>query len=59
MVTKIDGYTEGRARQNTSPSTQQTDCSLWNVKTYGNVERHAKREEDSWETMDGSTEGYN
>ena len=59
MAMKTNGYTEGRARQNTSPSTQWTDCGLRAVKTYDNAESRAGRKEDSWEATDGSTEGCN
>ena len=55
----MDNYTKGRARQNTSPSTQQTDCCLSAVKTYDNVKSRARREEDSWEATDKNTKGYN
>ena len=37
MALKTNNYTEGRARKNTSPSTQRTDCGLRAVKTYGNT----------------------
>ena len=43
MATKMNGYTEGRARQNTSPSTQWIDWDLWAVKTYDNPESHTGR----------------
>ena len=59
MATKMNGYTEGRARQNTSLSTQRTDCGLRVVKTYDNTESCAKYKEDSLEATDGSTEGCN
>ena len=54
---KMNDYTEGHARQNTSPSTQQTDYDLRVVKTYDNAESHAERKEDSCEAKDGGTEG--
>ena len=59
MATKTNGYTEGRVKQNTSPSTQQTDFSLRAVKTYGNVENRVGCKEDPREVMDGDTEGCN
>ena len=59
MATKKDGYTEGRTRQNISPSTQRTDCSLSAMKTYGNIESHVGCKGDSWEATDGSTKGCN
>ena len=60
MATKTEGYTEGCARQNTSPSTQWIDCGgLRAIKIYDNVESGARREEDSWEATDSITEGCN
>ena len=59
MAKKMNSYTEGRARKNINPSAQQTDCGLRAVKTYENAESCARRKEDSWEEMDGSTEGCN
>ena len=59
MATKTNGYTKGRARQNTSLSKQRTDYGLRAEKTYSNAKSRAKREEDSWEAMDDSTEGCN
>ena len=58
MAMKTNGYTESRARKNTSPS-QLTYYNLRAMKTYGNTESHAGRKEDSWEAMDGSIEGWN
>ena len=58
MATKTNGYTEGRARKNTSPSTQQTDCGLRAVKIYDNAESRVGRKDDSWEATNGSTKGY-
>ena len=59
MATKTNGYTKGHARQNTSPTTQWTDCGLRAVKTYDNAESCGRRKEDSWEATNGSTEGCN
>ena len=59
MAMKMNGYTEGRARQSISPNTQQTDSSLRAVKTYDNTESRAGHKEDSWEATDDSTEGCN
>ena len=59
MATKMNDYTEGHARQNTSPSTEQTNYDLKIVKTYDNVESRAGRKEDSWEATKDNTEGYN
>ena len=47
MATKMNDYAEGRARQNTSPRTQWIDFSLRAMKTYDNIESHARRKEDS------------
>ena len=43
MATKTNCYTEGHARQNTSPSTQKIDCGLRAMKTYDNAESCAGR----------------
>ena len=59
MAMKMDDYTEGRAKQNTSPSTQRTDYDMRVVKTYNNTESRARLKEDSWEATDDSTEGCN
>ena len=59
MATKMEGYTEGHAKQKPSPSTQQTDDGLRAVKTYNNAESCARHEEDSWEATDVNTEGCN
>ena len=59
MATKTNGYTEGHARQNTSPSTEQANYNLKIVKTYDNIKSRAGRKEDSWEATEDSTEGYN
>ena len=55
----MNGYTEGHARQNTSPITQQTDFGLRAMKTYDNTESRARNEENSWEAMDDNIEGCN
>ena len=57
MAIMMNDYTEGRAKQNTSPSTQRTDCSLKAMKTYDNAESRAGHKEDYWEATDGNTEG--
>ena len=59
MATKTSDYTEGHARKNSSPSTQQTDFVLRAVKTYGNIESHAGGEEKSWEATNDEAEGCN
>ena len=59
MATKTDDYTKGRAKQNTSPSTQWTDYSMRVVKIYDNTESRARHEEDSWEATDDNTKGCN
>ena len=56
MATKTNGYTEGRVRQNTSPSTQWIDCGMRALKTYDNAESRAGRKKDSWEATDSNTE---
>ena len=53
MATKMNGYTEGHVRQNTSPSTQQINSGLGAMKTYGNAESRSGRK------MDGDAEGCN
>ena len=57
MAMKTNGYTEGHAKQNISPSTQRTDSGLRAVKTYDNDKCHARLKEDSWEVTDGNAEG--
>ena len=59
MATKINGYTESRARQSTSSSTKRTDCDLRAMKTYDNAKSHVGHKEDSQEGTDNSTEGCN
>ena len=59
MATKTNGYTEGRARENTSPSTQQKNSDIRAVKTYGNVESRAGHKEDSWVATDSNAKGCN
>ena len=51
MASKMNSCTEGHARQNTSLSTQQTDCGLRDVKTYGNTESHAGRKKKKREIL--------
>ena len=55
----MNGYTEGRVRQNKSPKTQQTDCSLRAMKTDDNTEIRTGHKEDSWDTTNDDTEGCN
>ena len=59
MAMKMNSYTEGRVRQNISPSTQRIDFGLRAVKTYDNAESSVGCKEDSWEAMDGDAEGCN
>ena len=59
MAMKMNGYIEGRVRQNTSPNTQRTDFGLKAMMTYGNIESRAGHKEDFWEATDGDAEGYN
>ena len=59
MAMKTNGYTEGRAKQNTSLSSQQTDSNLRAVKTYSKIESRVGRREDSWEAMNGDAKGFN
>ena len=56
---KMNGYTEGRVKQNISPSTQRTYFDLRVVKTYDNAESRAGRKEDSWEATNGDAKGCN
>ena len=41
MAMKMNDYTEGRVRQNTSLDTQQTDFDMRVMKTYSNTESRA------------------
>ena len=59
IATKTNSYTKDCVKQNTSPSTQRTNCGLRAVKTYGNVESRARCKEDYREAMNSSTEGCN
>ena len=59
MATKTNGWTEGCARKNTSPSTQRTNFGLSDVKTYDNAESRARHKENYWEATDGDAEGCN
>ena len=59
MAMKMNGHTEGRVRENTSPNTQRIDFGLRAVKTYDNTKSHARHEENSMEATDSDTEGYN
>ena len=59
MAMKMNGYNEGHARKNISPSTQRIDYGLRALKTYGNTKSRAGCKEDSWEATDSSIEGYN
>ena len=60
MAMKMNGYTEGRVRKNTSPNKQQKNFSLRVVKTFGNAENCAGCKQDSnWEAIDGNAEGCN
>ena len=59
MATKMNGYIEGRVRQNISPNTQWMNSGLRAVKAYNNIESCAGHREDSWEAMDSGVEGCN
>ena len=59
MAMKTNDYTDGRVKQNISPSTRQTDFGLRAMKTYDNAKSLAGRKEDSWEATDDDTEGCN
>ena len=54
MTMKMNGYTEGRTKKNTSPNTQWKNFSQRAMKTYGNTESRAKHKKDSSEPMNGN-----
>ena len=59
MASKTNDYTEGRARKNTSPNTEQTDFGLRAMKTYDNAKSRVGHKENSWEATDSNAKVCN